>query len=362
MFDLETALAEAVRIGASDLHLKVPSIPRVRVAGQLIELPLAKELEAGDVEAVRDQVLTSEVKRRQFEEIGSTDLSYYTEDARFRVSMFLQRGSPSFVFRVIPSAPQVEGLGLPEVVTSWADGQRGLIVVTGPTGCGKSTTNAAILDLINSRRSCSILTIEDPIEFLHFDQRAAVCQREIGLDAPSYHTALRAALRQDPDVIMIGEVRDEETAMTALRAAETGHLVLCTMHTLDAAETVKRFIDLFGERQGPLVRQVLGSTFVGILSQRLIPAKGGGLVLNAEVLVNSARMQDLIVGGAPDSEIRAAISEGDYYGMCTFDQSLTRLVLEGAIEESTAIDVSSSPHDFKLKLGEALAGNGAITR
>ncbi len=360
MFDLDAVLAETVRIGASDLHLKVPAVPRVRVAGQLIELPKAPPFESADAEAVRELVLSSEVKRRQFEEIGSTDLSFYAGEARFRVALFSQRGIPSFVFRVIPSAPRVEGLGLPDVVASWADAKRGLLVVTGPTGCGKSTTNAAILDLINRRRSCSILTIEDPIEFIHSDQKAAVCQREIGLDAPSYHTALRAALRQDPDVIMIGEVRDEETAMTALRAAETGHLVLCTMHTLDAVETVKRFIDLFGERQAPLVRQVLASTFVGICSQRLIPAAGGGLLLNVEVLINSARMQDLIVQGAPDSELRSAIAEGDYYGMCTFDQSLIRLVVDGAIDEGTATDVSANPHDFKLMLADAMAGNGAV--
>jgi twitching motility protein PilT len=238
-------------------------------------------------------------------------------------------------------------------VPTWADVHRGLVVVTGPTGSGKSTTLAAIVDLVNRRRRTHIITIEDPIEFIHPDRRALVSQREIGLDAPNYHIALRAALRQDPDVVLIGEVRDEETAMTALRAAETGHLVLCTLHTIDASETVHRFVDLFGERQTMLARQMLAATLVGVCSQRLISATQGGRILNAEVLVNSARMRDLVSEGATQSELRNAISEGEYYGMRTFDQDLLRLVRSGAVEESIATGVATSPHDFKLLLADA---------
>ena len=263
-FDLDAALAHAVGLGASDLHVKVPAVPRVRIAGRLQALHGYGAVTPEDADVISARVLTSEHKQGQFRDQGSADLSYFNSHGRFRVSVFSQRGSPSFVFRAVPVAPRTDDLGLPEVVTSWADAQRGLVVITGPTGSGKSTTGAALIDLINSRRPLHILTIEDPIEYLHRDAAAIVCQREIGLDAPTYHTALRAALRQDPDVILIGEVRDEETAMTALRAAETGHLVICTLHTLNATETVQRFIDLFGDRQASLARQMLAATLVGI--------------------------------------------------------------------------------------------------
>jgi twitching motility protein PilT len=352
-FDLDSALARSVAAGASDLHLKVSSVPHMRVDGDLVDLPENDPLEPQDTARVKDQVLTTEVKQRQFEEIGSTDVSYFTDEARFRVSAFLQRGSASFVFRVVPAAPDVSALGLPPVIPSWADAMRGLVVVTGPTGSGKSTTVAAIIDIVNQRRSCHILTIEDPIEYLHADNKAVVCQREIGLDAPTYHIALRAALRQDPDVIVIGEVRDEETAMTALRAAETGHLVLCTMHTVNATETVQRFIDLFGDRQVGLARKVLSSTLVGISSQRLLPGANGGRVLNAEVLVNTARIRDMIAQEADEKDIQQAIFEGDYYGMQTFDQDLMRKVRDGLVTMEDAVAYATDAHDFRLALKTA---------
>ncbi len=352
-FDLDSALADTIRVGASDLHLKVPSPPRIRVAGQLMDLPRQDPLGPQDTLAVRERVLTSEIKRAEFEANGSSDLSYYTPDGRFRVSAFSQRGSASFVFRVVPVAPQFDQLGLPDVVAGFSDARRGLVVVTGPTGSGKSTTCAAVLDGINRRRACHILTIEDPIEFLYVDRKAIVCQREIGLDAPSHHVALRAALRQDPDVIMIGEVRDEETAMTALRAAETGHLVMCTLHTIDTAETVQRFIDLFGEGRSKLARQMLSATLVGICSQRLVPATSGGMALLSEVLVNSSRVRNLITEAAPQDELRKAIAEGDYYGMRSFDQRLVDLVTDGRVSESNALDFASSAHDFKLMLEQS---------
>ena len=297
--------------------------------------------------------MPSEVKLREYEQNGSSDFSFFNGSGRFRVSAFSQRGSASFVFRVVPAAPAAEGLGLPPTVMSWADAMRGLVVVTGPTGAGKTTTCAALLDRINRSRACHVLTIEDPIEFLHPDRQAMVCQREIGLDAPSYHVALRAAMRQDPDVIMIGEVRDEETAMTALRAAETGHLVICTMHTIDAVETVQRFVDFFGERRAALARQMLASTLVGVVSQRLIPTAHDSMTLNAEVLVNSSRARDLISHAGAASDLHDAIEEGGYYGMRTFDQSLLELVASGVLTEVQAIDYATDGHDFKLALDQA---------
>jgi twitching motility protein PilT len=362
-FDLDAALGNTLRIGASDLHVKVGSAPRIRVSGRLVELPGSVPVTPEDAEVVRRQVITVDSKRSELERNGSTDASYYNGEGRFRASAFTQRGAPSFVFRAVPEAPSADQLGLPPAVMGWAEAKRGLVVVTGPTGSGKSTTCAAIIDLINSSRECHVLTIEDPIEFLHLDQRAIVCQREIGLDAPSYHVALRAAMRQDPDVIMVGEVRDEETAMTALRAAETGHLVLCTMHTIDASETVQRFVDLFGEQRGPLARQMLGATMVGVCSQRLVPATRGGMALNAEVLINSTRVRDLIVERASLSEVHKAIHEGDYYGMQTFDQSLLTHVREGRVSAEDAMGYASEPHDFGLALQQAgmpaAAVNGA---
>jgi twitching motility protein PilT len=352
-FDLDSALADTIRIGASDLHLKVPSVPRVRVAGRLMALPRRDELTPEDTLAVKERVMPSEIKLREYEQNGSSDFSFFNGSGRFRVSAFSQRGSASLVFRVVPSAPEAEELGLPPTVMSWADAMRGLVVVTGPTGSGKTTTCAALLDRINRKRACHVLTIEDPIEFLHPDRMAMVCQREIGLDAPSYHVALRAAMRQDPDVIMIGEVRDEETAMTALRAAETGHLVICTMHTIDAVETVQRFVDFFGERRAPQARQMLASTLVGVVSQRLIPTALDSMTLNAEILVNSSRARDLIAVAGSTSELHDAIKEGGYYGMRTFDQSLLESVASGLVTEAQAIDFATDGHDFRLALEQA---------
>ena len=349
-FDLDAALETALALDASDLHVKVPAIPHVRVSGRLRKLEGFDPITPEDAQAVRDRVVVSQAKRTLFEETGAADLSYFTREGRFRVAAFNQRGSASFVFRAIPSAPDTTKLGLPSTVLSWADELRGLIVITGPTGSGKSTTGAALIERVNQTRPVHILTIEDPIEYLHRDAQAIITQREIGLDAPTYHLALRAALRQDPDVILIGEVRDEETAMTALRAAETGHLVLCTLHTINASETVQRFIDLFGDRQVSLARQMLAATLIGIASQRLVPAASGGLALNAEVLVNSSRVRDLIAHGAVQSEIDIAVKEGDYYGMRTFDQCLLAHVRSGAVTLEDAIAYATNQHDFRLML------------
>jgi twitching motility protein PilT len=349
-FDLEEALRETVRLGGSDLHLKVPAVPHVRVEGNLIPLEGIGSVRPEDTKVLRDRFLQSEIKREQYARQGYADLSYYTDDQRYRVAVYSQRGSTSFVFRVISDAPIPEGLNLPETVLSWAKEKRGLIFVTGPTGSGKSTTTAVLLGMVNQERACHIVTIEDPIEFIHRDGRAIVTQREVGVDAPSSLEALRGALRQDADVILVGEVRDDDTAMTAMRGAESGHLVLCTMHTNDSGETMQRLIDLFPSRHAALARQMLGATLVGCVSQRLIPAQEGGRLLNAEVLVNSNRIRDMITDGAPPSEFHTTIAEGDYYGMQTFDQDLLSHVKAGRISLEDAIAWATSPHDFKLML------------
>src|SRR5258705_127958 len=295
---LDSILNEAVSAGASDVHLKAPAEPRIRIAGELLPMEGHGPIAAAEAEALKDQILTSALKKELYRTGGSADLSYHTDAGRFRVAVISHRGSPGFIFRVIPEAPEAQLLGLPPLVLSWSAAREGLVVVTGPTGSGKSTTSAALLRIINETRPGHIVTIEDPIEFLHTDRRALVTQREIGLDADSYPGALRSALRADPDVILVGEVRDEETAITALRAAETGHLVICTMHTTGASETVQRFAELFTERSPALARQMLSSTLVGIVSQRLVPRPPGGLVPEPEALLNRDRMREASVKGS----------------------------------------------------------------
>ena len=350
VFDLDRALKETVARGGSDLHIKVPALPHVRVHGELEPLSGYEPIRPTDTEAIRERLLQSEVKRDQYARQGYADLSYYTDEGRFRVTCFSQRGSASFVFRVISEAPKPEGLDIPDVVLSWWNPPRGIVFVTGPTGTGKSTTSAVLIGLINEHRSCHVVTIEDPIEFVHKDQKALISQREVGVDSPSSIEALRAALRQDCDVVLVGEIRDEDTAITAMRAAETGHLVMCTMHTNDAGETVQRFVDLFESRHHALARQMLAATLIGSVSQRLVPTPKEGRQLNTEVLVNTSRIQDLIIDGHSTSDFREAIAEGEYYGMHTFDQDLLAHVQAGRVTMEDAIAWATSPHDFKLML------------
>jgi twitching motility protein PilT len=353
-FDLDTALSRAIALGASDLHLKVPSRPRARVNGALRTLSEFEAITPGDTEALTASILSSDGKREQFDARGSVEVSYYTQDARFRASVFRQRGSVALIFRMISEAPSPDGLGIPPVVLNWSRAIQGLVIVGGPTGSGKSTTSAVVLRLINEHRSCHIVTIEDPIEYLHPDIEALVSQREIGADASTFHDALRSALRQDPDVILIGEVRDEETAMTALRAAETGHLVFCTIHTSGAAESIQRFVELFGERNEHVARELLAASLVGVVSQRLIPDRAGKHVLNPEVLVATARVQELLRDGAAANALQETMVEGSYYGMRTFDQDLKEKVKDGTIDEKTAFAYAMNPQDFKLMLAGSL--------
>ena len=351
-FDLDEALAETVALGASDLHVKPGCRPRVRIEGELTELngygPVGRE----ELRKIGVAVLTSELKQRVLEDEGSADLSYDAACGRFRCSAFRQRGGTSFIFRTIPEAPDFDELMLPEVVLTWTGAPQGLVIVTGPTGSGKSTTSAALLRRINEGRNCHIVTVEDPIEFIHHDAKALVSQREIGPDAPSFARALKAALRQDPDVILIGEIRDEDTALTALRAAETGHLVFATLHTSGAADTIARLLELFAGRGSNLGRTMLASSLLGVISQRLIRGKDGRRRVNAEVLVNTARMRECLVDGADSGELQQIIAEGDYYGMQTFDQSLLDLVARDQVSPAGATAMAINPHNFRLELAQ----------
>jgi twitching motility protein PilT len=354
--DLDTALAETVALGASDLHVKPDCRPRVRIEGELIELngygPVGRE----ELEHISRSVMTSDLKAHILEQEGSADVSYDAVCGRFRCSVFRQRGGTSYIFRTIPEAPDFDELGLPDVVLTWIGAPQGLVIVTGPTGSGKSTTSAALIRRINEGRSCHIVTVEDPIEFVHHDARALVSQREIGPDAPSFARALKAALRQDPDVILIGEIRDEDTALTALRAAETGHLVFATLHTSGAADTIARLMELFAGRGSNLGRQMLASSLIGVMSQRLIRGVDGRRRLNAEVMINTARTRECLTDGGDSGELLQIIAEGAYDGMQTFDQSLLDLVARGEVMAAEATAMAMNPHNFRLELDQL---NGA---
>jgi twitching motility protein PilT len=361
-FDLDSALNETVSLGASDLHVKPGCRPRVRIEGELHELNGYGPVTRDDLLKIASAVLTSDLKKSILEQEGSADLSYDSDSAgRFRCSAFRQRAGTSYIFRTIPEAPDFDELGLPEVVLTWAGAPQGLVIITGPTGSGKSTTSAALLRRINEGRSCHIVTVEDPIEFIHHDAKALVSQREIGPDAPSFTRALKAALRQDPDVILIGEIRDEDTALTALRAAETGHLVFATLHTSGAADTIARLMELFAGRGSNLGRQMLASSLIGVISQRLIRGVDGRRRLNAEVLVTTARMRECLTDGGDSSELLQIIAEGDYYGMQTFDQSLLDLVARGEVLAAEATAMAINPHNFRLELAQLDGSMDAAT-
>ncbi len=352
--DLGVLLAHAVEHGSSDLHLKVLSRPIVRIHGTLIQIPGYEPLEVEDTERFASELLDGhETKRAEFEAGGETDLSHSRVGlGRFRVNIFRQRGSISMVLRVVPFRVQsVEDLQLPPVVGRLADEERGIIFVTGTTGSGKSTTLAAMIDRINSTAHKHVVTIEDPIEMLHVDRGSLINQREVGSDTDSFASALRRVLRQDPDVIMIGEIRDLTTMETALSAAETGHLVLSTMHTLDATETVNRSIGFFPLHQQQQVRSMLAGTLRGIISQRLVrTADGEGRVPACEVLVSTGRAKDMILNADETGRLSEVIRDGDFYGMQTFDQSLFDHVTAGRVSLAAAMQAASSPHDFKLML------------
>jgi twitching motility protein PilT len=351
-FDLQRALQYLADHEGSDLHVKVGSPPMARIAGELLPIPGTDPLTWADTEQAVQEMLTDPGRLKELETEGEADFAFAVPGlARFRVNAFRQRGSLSLVCRRIPyGVTTIEQLGLPDAVRAMAEEPRGIVLVTGTTGSGKSTTLAAMVNHVNSTASRHIVTIEDPIEFLHADQRSVINQREVGSDTASFGRALRRVLRQDPDIILIGEMRDEETVRTALSAAETGHLVLSTLHTADAAETINRVIDFFPPHQHRQVRAMLATTLRGVISQRLVPAIGGGRVAALEVLRTTGRIRDAIVDPEQTGQLAQMIGEGSYYGMQTFDQALFVHVQAGRVTRDDALAAASSPQDFKLLL------------
>jgi twitching motility protein PilT len=354
--DLNALLRRAVELGASDLHLKLDQPAMLRRDGSIAPLdecpPLTEQDLLGALETVTR--VTPE-KLKVFHESGDLDIAYTAEGLpRFRVNAFRQRGNISFAFRVIPrDVPSFEQLNLPPGVKRLAEEHRGLVLVTGATGSGKTTTLASMLDHINRTRHQHIVTIEDPIEILHPDRNCIVSQREVGLDTADFAQALRRVLRQDPDTILIGELRDAETAQTALQAAESGHLVFSTLHTIDAAETVGRMIEFFPPGKQQQIRSVLAGVLRGVISQRLLPRKGGGRVAAVEVMVMNARISELIREERTDA-IPEAIAEGAFFEMQTFQQALIEHVLAGTIEREVAANASSNHHDFLVALDHSV--------
>jgi twitching motility protein PilT len=307
-----------------------------------------------ETQAIADGVIPDD-RKALFKERGEVDFAYSVANVgRFRANVFRQRGSVSMVLRKLRfGGPSFDEIGLPDVVRTLADEHRGLILVTGPTGSGKTTTLAAMIGYLNATKPVHIVTVEDPIEVLHKDEVASINQREVGQDTNDFLSALRAALRQDPDVILIGEMRDTETVRAALQAAETGHLVMSTLHTQDAAETVNRVIDFFPPHQQKQIRLSLAGTLRGIICQRLVPSVDGGRIPALEILVNTGRVAERIADEEKTSEIEEVVAEGGFYGMMTFDQALLRLIQEGRVSVEDAMQAVSSVHDFELALQQA---------
>jgi twitching motility protein PilT len=351
MFEIDDALMRLIELEGSDLHLKVPAQPIIRRHGKLEALEGTELLSQEDTERTLFQILKDESKLEAFRGDREVDFSYSIPGvARFRVNAFVQRGSVSLVLRAIPfQVKTVAELLLPPVISEIADEERGLILLTGTTGSGKSTTLASMIDHINSRYPKHIVTIEDPVEFLHRDKLSIINQREVGEDTASFARALRRVLRQDPDVILVGEMRDEETVRTALSAAETGHLVLSTIHTVDAAESVNRIIDFFPQAEQRQARAMLAGTLKAVVSQRLVQTPDrNGRVATCEILRMTGRVRDMIMNPEETGKLPEVISEGVYYGMQTFDQALLYHVQAGRIAMDDALKASTHPHDFKL--------------
>ena len=347
---IDGLVGRMVELSGSDLHLKVGAPPMARVDGLLRRLEAEDALRPEDTEEILQEIIP-EGLTGEFDEEGEADFSYAVSNVgRFRVNAFRQRGSISIVLRFIPfGVPKFEDLNLPPAIKKLAFEERGIVLVTGTTGSGKSTTLASMLDLVNRTTPKHIVTIEDPIEFLHRDDKSIINQREVGPDTVSFSRALKRVLRQDPDIILIGEIRDAQSAQIALSAAETGHLVLSTLHTLDATETVNRMIDLFPPHERAQVRTMLAGTLRGIVGQRLIRLKDGrGRVAACEVMMTTGRIQDFIMDPEQTGQIQMAISEGEYYGMQTFDQALVKLIEEDHVSYEEALPVASRPQDFRL--------------
>src|SRR3982075_974116 len=343
----------AVERGASDLHLKVGSFPMMRVGGLLMPVTQEKKLDHEDVVAMSTSIMSTQ-QREKFKDSQEVDLAYSVPGlGRFRCNVFQQRGTVGLVLRVIPMQIRtIDKLGLPKVLKTIAAEERGLVLVTGTTGSGKSTTLAAMIDYVNKTRSAHVMTVEDPIEFLHRDNKSMVNQREVAVDTRSFAQPLRSALRQDPDVILVGEMRDFETIETGLLAAETGHLVFSTLHTLDATETISRIIAVFPPHQQKQIRLQLATVLKAVVSQRLIPrADNKGRVAAVEVMISTAFIRDCIVDKEKTSMIHGAIAAGtSQYGMQTFDQSIFGLFEQGLVSYEEALRWASNIDEFKLRV------------
>lgn len=348
---LDRVLSAARQLGASDVHLKAGLPPIFRIKG---ELRTVRDVPALTRESIASFALhiMNDRQRHEFETSMDVDLAYSTPNGvRYRINMFQQRGSVGMVLRLIPpEVPPFESLNLPSVVQELAENSRGMVLVTGVTGSGKSTTLAAIVDYINQRHAYHIVTVEDPIEYTFRDKRSVINQREVGFDTLTFSRALRAALRQDPDVILVGECRDLETTEIAITAAETGHLVLSTLHTADAGETINRIVSMFPTHKQQQARMGLAAVLKGVISQRLLPrADGKSMVPATEILVTTDRIREMIEDPLRTREIRDAIQKGEHpYGMMTFDQSLAKLVMQKLVTYEEAVKNSTSPSDFAL--------------
>jgi len=356
-------LKSMVARGASDIHLQAGAPPHLRIDGALLPYEGIPTLTPDQTEQIATAMMT-DVQRELFAHRHELDFAFTIPSvARFRCNVLRQRGSIGVVMRVVADAiPSFEALGLPPaVVSELASQPRGLVLVTGPTGSGKSTTLAAMIDFINRRFPRNVITIEDPIEFLHRNQQSLVIQREIGLDTADFVDALKYAMRQDPDVIMVGEMRDKATVEAALTAAQTGHLVLSTLHTLDAIRTVNRIIDFFPPHERNQIRILLSESMLGILSQRLLPrADGPGRTLATEVLVNTPLIRDYVKDETKTSLIKDALMQDNLRGMMTFDQHLVDLYLGGAINLEDAIYAATSPHELQLMITQRAGGRDEV--
>ena len=361
--DLDRLLLKLAELDGSDLHVKAGARPRLRVAGALRTLDDEEAFTASETMRIAEAMMTESVLAT-FRERREADFAYSVPGTgRFRVNAYYQRSSAALAIRRVRATPATaKELGLPEVVTKLAEEMRGLVLVTGPTGSGKTTTLAAMIDHINHLRSCHIVTIEDPVEVLHKDDLAAIDQREVGFDTDSFSSAMRVVLRQDPDVILVGEMRDQETVAAALGAAETGHLVFSTLHTINATETINRIVDFFPPHQQSQIRLSLAGSLKGIVCQRLIPTvEGDGRVPALEVLVVNGRIQQSIIDPLLTSDIESIVADGDYYGMVTFDQSLAELLSSGQITLAEAMSTASNPHDLKVMLeGKGILQTGNL--
>ena len=354
----------AVEKGASDLHLKVGSLPMMRVGGLLMPVSEEKRLDHEDVVAMSTSIMSTQ-QREKFKDSQEVDIAYSVPGlGRFRCNVFQQRGTVGLVLRVIPMKIRtVEELGLPPVLRKIADEERGLILVTGTTGSGKSTTLAAMIDHVNNTRAAHIITVEDPIEFLHRDAKSVINQREVAVDTRSFAHALRSALRQDPDVILVGEMRDYETIETGLHAAETGHLVFSTLHTIDATETINRIVSVFAPHQQKQVRLQLATVLKAVVSQRLMPrADGKGRAPAVEVMIATPFIRDCIADKDKTHLIQGAIASGtSQYGMQTFDQSIFGLYSQKLVTYEEALRWASNVDEFKLKV-QGIATTAEMSR